>query len=60
MNSTIDKWGYVKKIRRYSTHHIDRLLDMMETYKKYNLQEITLQEAKEYYENLVEKKEKYL
>ena len=57
MNDVIDKWDYIKRIRKYSTSRKDMLLDLMEKYNKYSLQEITLKEAKEYYENLVEIKE---
>ena len=57
MNDVIDKWDYIKRIRKYSTSHKDMLLDLMEKYNKYSLQDITLKEAKEYYENLVEIKE---
>ena len=60
MNDVIDKWDYIKRIRKYSTSRKDMLLDLMEKYNKYSLQEITLKEAKEYYENLIEKKEKDL
>ena len=55
----MNKWDYIEKIRKLSCN-ADLLLDMLNKYDKQGLINITLQEAKEYYENLVEKKENNL
>lgn len=50
---TID--DYIKLIGSSSTIYRDELIHMLEVYQKNGLREITLEEAKEYYEKLKER-----
>lgn len=52
----MDKWDYISLISRFSDNYGNELINMMETYNKSNLRQITFEEAKEYYEELKEKK----
>lgn len=56
----MDKWDYISKIRNYPSNEVELLLDLMDSYDKTNLRDITYEEAKEYYEILVEIKENNL
>lgn len=49
----MDKWDYISKISNLSDKYGNLLLDMMEKHNKYNLIEITYEEAIEFYENLL-------
>lgn len=51
----MDKWDYISLISKCSDNYGDELINMMETYNKCNLRQITLEEAKEYYDELKEK-----
>lgn len=51
----LNKWDYVRLISDASNKYGDKLVEMMEYYKKSNLREITLDEAKEFYEQLNKK-----
>lgn len=50
----MDKWDYVRKISNMSNRYGDKLINMLNTYNKMNLQEITCEEAKEYYINMLQ------
>ena len=45
---------YISKIIQMSDYCGDKLLDLMNTYNRGNLKEITLDEAKEYYLNMLQ------
>ena len=47
------KWEYIKLLSDISDRYGDKLLLLLERYSKNNLQEITFEEAKEFYENLI-------
>lgn len=49
----MDKWEYIKLLSNISDRYGDKLLLLLEQYNKNNLQEITFEEAKEFYENLI-------
>ncbi len=49
----MNKWDYIEKIRKASTNYKDTLLDLLDLYNKSNLQEITLEEARTYYETYI-------
>ena len=49
----MDKWEYIKIISNYSNRYGDKLLELLDINGKTNLQEITFEEAKEFYENLI-------
>ena len=49
----MDKWEYIKIISNYSNRYGDKLLELLDINEKTNLQEITFEEAKEFYENLI-------
>lgn len=51
----MDKWYYINLISDLSDKYGDKLLALMEFYCKNNLREITLEEAKEFYEKLNKK-----
>lgn len=51
----MDKQYYIKQISNKSDKYGDKLVEMMYLYDKDNLQEITLEEAKEFYEKLNQK-----
>ncbi len=44
--------NYIKKISELSDRYGDKLLELMDKYNKNNLREITLEEAKEFWEAL--------
>lgn len=48
----MDKQYYIKQISNKSDKYGDKLIEMMCLYGKSNLQEITFEEAKEFYEKL--------
>ena len=48
----MDKWEYIKIISNYSNRYEDKLLELLDINEKTNLQEITFEEAKEFYEKL--------
>lgn len=50
--------NYIKKISKLSDRYGDKLLELMDRYSANNLQEITNEQAKEFYEELKNKKEK--
>ena len=47
------KWEYIKLLSDISDRYGDKLLLLLEQYNKNNLQEITFEEAKEFYEKLI-------
>ena len=49
----MDKWEYIKIISDSSNRYGDKLLELLDINKKNNLQEITFEEAKEFYEKLI-------
>ena len=49
----MDKWESIKIISNYSNRYGDKLLELLDINEKTNLQEITFEEAKEFYENLI-------
>ena len=48
----MDKWYYIDKISKASNRYGDKLIEMMDFYNKNNLIEITLEEAKKFYEKI--------
>ena len=50
----MDKWDYIKAISSASDKYGNLLLAMMDFYKVTNLQEISEDQAKEFYERMVE------
>ena len=48
-----DKWFYLNKIREYTKDTTYLLCELLDTYKKYGLRDITYEEAKEFYEKLL-------
>ena len=48
----MDKWEYIKIISNYSNRYGDKLLELLDINGKTNIQEITFEEAKEFYEKL--------
>ena len=48
----MDKWEYIKIISNYSNRYGDKLLELLDINGKTNLQEITFEEVKEFYEKL--------
>ena len=48
----MEKWEYIKLLSDISDRYGDKLLLLLERYNKNNLQEITFEEAKEFYEKL--------
>lgn len=49
----MDKWDYIKLISERDNRYGYLLLKMMDGYNKGNLQEITYNEAKTFYEEIV-------
>lgn len=49
---SMDKWYYIRLISEASNRYGDKLVEMMEKNGKNNLQEITYEEVKEFYEKL--------
>lgn len=55
MPQPIDKWGYIQRVSKMSkTPYGEMLLDLMDQCGKHNVQEITLDEAKTFYERLTQ------
>lgn len=52
------KLEYIRTISSMSNRRGDKLIDMMDKYNRRCLDDITYDEAKEYYEELLEQKEK--
>ena len=50
--------NYIEKISRLSDKHGDKLLELMDRYNANNLREITEEQSKEFYEELVDKSTK--
>lgn len=50
----MDKWYYIEILSKMSNRSGDKLLGLMNSYNKNNLNDITYEEAKEYYEELME------
>ena len=48
----MSKWNYIEKISAKSNRYGDKLLELMDKYNKSNLRDITLEEAKEFWEKL--------
>ena len=48
----MDKWNYIEKISAVSDKYGDKLVLLMDKYNKNNLRDITLEEAKEFWEAL--------
>ena len=48
----MDKWHYIRLVSKVSDAYGSELVKMMDKYEKDNLLQITLEEAKEYYEKL--------
>ena len=48
----MDKWDYISLISKQSDKYGDLLLELMEKYNRYNLQEVTMQEVMEFYNEL--------
>lgn len=48
----MSKWNYIEKISVESDKYGDKLLELMDKYNKSNLRDITLDEAKEFWEAL--------
>ena len=47
------KWEYIKLLSDISDRYGDKLLLLLARYNKNNLQEITFEEVKEFYEKLI-------
>lgn len=54
----MSKWNYIKKISATSDKYGDKLLLLMDKYNKSNLRDITLEEAKEFWEMLKKENKK--
>lgn len=52
----MDKWDYIGLLSKQSDKYGSLLLDLMEKYNRNNLQEVTEQEVKEFYEVLIRNK----
>ena len=48
----MNKWNYIEKISAVSDKYGDKLVELMDKYNKNNLRDITLDEAKEFWEEL--------
>jgi len=48
----MNKWNYIEKISAVSDRYGDKLVLLMDKYNKSNLRDITLEEAKEFWEEL--------
>lgn len=55
MENEIEKWNYIKLISKMSDSRSSYLLELMDRYNVRNLQTITYEQAKEYYEEIREK-----
>ena len=54
------KWNYIAKISEILGVNINFTIDLLNRYDKPNVQELTEQEAKEYYEEIVKNRNKIL
>lgn len=54
------KWNYIAKISEILGVNTHFTIDLLNRYDKPNVQEITEQEAKEYYEEIVKNRNKIL
>lgn len=54
------KWNYIAKISEILGVNNNFTIDLLNRYDKPNVQEITEQEAKEYYEEIVKNRNKIL
>lgn len=52
----MDKWDYIGLISKRDNRYGYLILELMEKYNRCNLQEITYDEAKEFYEEIILKK----
>lgn len=52
----MNKWEYIKKISSKSDKYGDKLVELMHKYNALNLEEITLEQAKEFWEVLKNEK----
>lgn len=50
----MDKWDYISKISKSSDRYGNKLILLMDTYDRSNLQEITLTETKEFWNKIEE------
>ena len=50
----MDKWDYISKISKSSDRYGNKLILLMDAYDMSNLQEITLTEAKEFWNKIEE------
>ena len=48
----MSKWNYIEKISAKSDKYGDKLVELINKYNAINLQEITLEQAKEFWEEL--------
>ena len=51
----MNKWDYIKLISNLSDLYGNKLLEMLDSYNKDNLQDITLEEAKDFYLKIINK-----
>ena len=54
----MEKIDYIRAISSLSNRRGDKLVDMMDKYNRRCLDDVTYDEVKEYYEELLEQKEK--
>ena len=52
----MSKWNYIEKISAAGDKYGDKLQLLMDKYNKSNLRDITLEEAKEFWEEIKKKK----
>ena len=50
-----DKWIYINKIRAYKEDNTCILYELLDKYEKYGLNDITYDEAKEFWNELIER-----
>ena len=50
------KWEYIEEISKASDRYGNELINLMEKYNAVNLQEITEKQAREYFNNLKERR----
>lgn len=48
----MSKWNYIEKISTISDEYGDKLVELLDKYNAINLQEITYEQAKEFWETL--------
>lgn len=51
----MNKWDYIKLISNLSDLYGNKLLEMLDYYNKDNLQDITLEEANDFYLKIINK-----